>query len=167
LGEILVGMIDNNFYLKIMGIKKPKILGGQELIYAEIIGCLKGCKKIYLPFPNNFLIKKLIKVEIKPVIKLDKECDSIYFGTPTIVNNKNLFPNKEIWTKQKERTAVQNFCKLAKNYKLKKIVCGLGSGDISINERKYDIYKGCGKKAELVCMKLFNGFIDYVFEVEL
>jgi len=154
-------------YHKVMKIKEPKIPGGQELIYGEIIGSLQGIKRIFLPFPNDFLIGKLESVGIK-VVGYDGQPQAVYFGTPTIVNDRNLFfAGGQIWNKKQERKVVRAICKHAKDIGVKKIVCGLGSGDISVSERQADVKAGCGKVPKVICMKDFGEFKDWVMEVNL
>tara|TARA_R100001530_G_scaffold97478_1_gene67765 strand:- start:362 stop:838 length:477 start_codon:yes stop_codon:yes gene_type:complete len=153
--------MDVNKYLDAMGIVPPIELGGQELIFGEIVSGFEDCKNIYLPFPNHFLVYVLKRARYNIVDNI-QDAEGIYFGTPTIVDNKALFPAKEEWTKKKEREFVVQLCSEAINSYVKIIISGLGSGDISLKERKEDIFKGTKKETKVICMKDFGNFKDWV-----
>lgn len=144
--------------------------GGQELILAEIIGALTGCKAVWLPFySSGSLQEALVAQHFKVVSNRTRhmyrdpwptQCDAIYFGTPTIVDGKALFPDRESWTKDKERKIVRDLCDQAKVAKAR-VVCGLGLGDIFIEERVSDI--GGGK---VIAYKDFGLFQDWVIRAD-
>jgi len=94
----------------------------------------------------------------------DTGVDALYIGTPTIVDGGILFPETvpalpkgAMWTKRLERRLVQSFVEKAIERGAKRIVTGLGEGDISAEERIEDMGGG-----GVVCMKRFRGFTDWV-----
>ena len=159
-------MIDVDSYLSIIGVGEIESKGGQELIYAEIIGSMQPMRTIYLPFPNSFLLQKLALQKIKVVNRIE-EADCLYFGTPTIVDGRPLFPAEGSWNKQSERDYVREACLRAKQARVKRVIGGLGSGDISVEERQKDVLFGYGSKPEVVCMKKFDDFTDWVLVADL
>lgn len=139
-------------YLEVVG--RDREVGGQELISDEIVA-LCG-KAVWLPYPTTGLQLALQASGRETVLDLSSACDTVYFGTPTIVNDAPLFARgvpvyigfgrrpvwcpKE-WTKETERLAVRALRTEADVHGLR-IVCGLGSGDISVDERLADIGGG-------------------------
>lgn len=188
-------MIDRDLYLEafqraaaVSSSRAQLARGGQELIVLEIVGCLKGCKRVWLPFAYNTTLLRVLfgmgigtwhdtenpKGEMWNVSAADvpDDVDAVYFGTPTILHNEPLFPetisDPQSWTKGAERRVVRHITHVAEEVKLKRIVCGLGSGDISLGERYYDV----GPNAHAVAMKRFvesdgNQFVDFVITREL
>jgi len=65
--------------------------------------------------------------------------------------------------KEIERQTVRKVVNLATKGKYRKIVCGLGSGDISLEERMEDL----GEGGRVVCYKDFGDFQDWVIEKEI
>lgn len=169
-------MINEQEYLKSSGIiNKSGIKGGQELILHEIIGALYGCKRVFLPFAFHCgtLNDKLLSLKIRvisdfPCTWLDivtnkrLKFDSVYFGTPTIVNDRSLFEPDSGWTKKEERKFVKRLCSEVENRGCRRIVSGLGSGDISVDERLEDMGGG-----RIVCFKDFGEFQDWVLVRDL
>lgn len=162
-------MIDVELYLKALDIEKTEE-GAQELIFAEIIGCLKDCNIIWLPYGGkklNETLKKLGYTTIyKSILNKEEKIDALYFGTPTIVSNSILFEGQfnGNWTKAIERKVSRLLCKRAIKHGCKCIVSGLGEGDISINERLSDIEKESKLSTKIVSFKQFDNFIDIVIE---
>ncbi len=165
-------MIDPTVYLKSLGIDPPIKRGGQELILGEIVGALAGLPSVWLPFYSSgalaaCLQKVGIDVVTDPLRDTFEEaappCRGLYFGTPTIVNDAALFPEKESWTKQKERLVVRDLVRKAEAAGYQRIVSGLGSGDVNIHERMEDM----GKGAVVCCLKHFGTFKDWVLVREL
>lgn len=144
-------------------------MGGQELILPEIIAALDGVQKVYLPFlSSGTLAHELDRwghqvwsqentphayERPTPILK----GGAMYFGTPTIVNGAPLFDEVEEWTKEKERRVVRSLVESARCLGYSRIVCGLGSGDISVEERTSDLGGG-----RVVAFKDFGDFQDWV-----
>jgi hypothetical protein len=148
-------MINPKRYLAALDIK-PMGHGGQELIYGEIAGLMRKDETLWLPYPTlcRYLADHVVWASHP------SGCSAVYFGTPTIVNDKPLFPETILfgsWTKERERETVRNICAsaVAKGFRL--IISGLGTGDISVEERLEDMGGG-----EVVAMKKFDGFTDWV-----
>jgi len=163
--------IDNELYMKLSGVR-PKEAGGQELILYEILAAIPEGSKVFLPFYSNGLLAKYLVAHNYKVItdetkntydllEYPQGC-VVYFGTPTIVDNTNLFPDFESWNKSKEREVVRRITEKAIIAEATKIICGLGSGDISVEERMRDIGGG-----SLITYKKFNTFEDWVIERRL
>lgn len=136
--------------------------GGQELILADIMACLEGCSSIYIPYNCPALEEACLKRGIR-LCNGDEYWETIYWGTPTIVNDKVLFPECLLdpqgnWSKRTEREASQRLTKLAEfNRECKRIITGLGSGDISLDERTEDMGGG-----HVVSFKDFGEFQDWI-----
>lgn len=156
-------MIDPARYLSALGIA-PAGQGGQELILGEIIGLSRPGERFFIPFPE------LCPYLSARVQKGDWDTSSIlYFGTPTIVDDRPLFPvpahgesSRVTWTKKSERDMARYLCRLAQSMNYRLIISGLGSGDISTQERLEDMGGG-----EIVTFKKFDTFTDTVLVREL
>jgi len=172
-------MMDPKHFLSVTGQLRLE-RNGQHLILSEILTLLYPFDRIWVPFPAGCqaLLNRLHagpwEVVLSGFIDVEKpKCDAIYFGTPTIVEGKPLFPETagRLLTKDLERAAVRNLCtdNATKATRVKLIVCGLGSGDISVEERLEDV----GKGAEVITMKQFreresgSRFTDWVIAREL
>lgn len=160
-------MISTSHYLRSLNIEKGNP-GGQELLLGEICGVFggMGCKRVYLPYPTTELVDRLETIGVLSgsvgINQSKVAVDGMYFGTPTIVNDKPLFLPEGLgqgWTKQTERETVRFLVSEAEESSTcRVIVSGLGSGDISPEERMSDM----GKGSEIVAYKKFNGFEDWV-----
>lgn len=155
-------MIDPAAYARVYGFPFPT--GGQELILGEIVGALAGYKRIFVPFPTDRLVDAL-KAQGHRVLTdpwdAMPDADALYFGTPTIVNGRPLFPQKEgplFWSVEHERAIVRTLCSAAAARGYKRIVSGLGTGDISLDDRTADM----GGVADIVAFKDFGAFQDWV-----
>lgn len=160
-----------------------------------------GCRRVYLPFATTFLVAALERAKVAvvpsapvrrgiPISRWGREfeddlteaeaqelfqvppCDGLYFGTPTIVDGRPLFPDSVAgrggWTAAGERTVVRALVRNAKAAGCRRVVSGLGSGDISVAERCADL----GPGAEVVAWKKFRaesgeGFTDWVIARDL
>ncbi len=138
--------------------------GGQLLILADILACLKDCEVIAFPYPCPELEQWLEGIGKTVQRGISNPADAIYWGTPTVVDNKALFPDclvasdsAEKWTKDFERFSSRNWTKYAEMYGLSVIVTGMGTGDISVKERLQDMGGG-----HVVSHKIFDGFEDWV-----
>lgn len=160
-------MISVEGYLKATDTFKDNRRGGQELLLGEIVGAFvsKGCKRVWLPYPTPSLSVALCKCGISQTHHKD-EYDGVYFGTPTIVDNKPLFTESTLepdrWTKDYERKFVRNICNEF-SHSCKIVVSGLGSGDISVEERIEDM----GEGAKVIAFKMFEDFSDWVIAKEI
>lgn len=168
-------MIDELIYRDFMGcpIKEDIPLGGQELILGEVVGALlarPSPEKIWLPFPAYALMAALTSFGIE-IVTGDEPLnfDAVYFGTPTIVNDRRLFQGPAApdapaggWTKQSERETVQAIVAWAAKRNAKRIVSGLGSGDITLDERLQDMGGGT-----LAAYKDFGNFEDWVLRRDM
>lgn len=161
--------MDAAYFLQCLqiGIEKR---GGQELILPEILSEIIPIvqKGVWVPFYSSGTLTHFLSKQtyvnnsfFLESIKAPKDCDVLYFGTPTIVGNKALFPedapNFCKWTKNKEREIVRALCRQAEIKKYALIVSGLGSGDISVKERLHDMGGG-----RIICYKNFDVFEDWV-----
>jgi len=148
-------MINPKRYLAALEIT-PHGRGGQELIFGEIAGLLRKDETLWLPYPSlcMYLADRTVWASTP------NDCQVVYFGTPTIVNNKPLFPDTIFYgslTKERERETVRTIVESAIARGMRLIISGLGSGDISVEERLEDMGGG-----EIVAMKKFDGFTDWV-----
>ena len=165
----MINIIDSELYLRSLGLGKMED-GAQELILSEIVGCLNDCKTIWLPYGGLALsnvLNHLGYITIcRPYLHDDEVIDALYFGTPTIVNDTLLFPGQFNggWTKEIERTVAKLLCNRAIRHGCHCIVSGLGSGDITTNERMQDIRASSGLIPHVVAVKHFIGFDDTVIE---
>lgn len=157
-------MIDGDLYTD--ALRLPRDFGGQEHILGEIIGATHPYRSVWVPFGGDTLIDRLsflgFEVWGDPTLegydaKVIPEAEVVYFGTPTIVGGKALFPSSEDWTKEKEREVVRIIVERCAGRGYYRIISGLGSGDISLEERLNDM--GGGK---VVAVKYFDGFTDWV-----
>lgn len=153
-------------------------LGGCELLIPEIVSYLFGnVKKVYLPFKQTLTLPHVLEqwgiacnvgndderepdkcyTNLPPTIM--DGCEAIYFGTPTIVNDRPLFDGevRHEWNKQKERDFVKRLCQMCKESGMKYILSGLGTGDITSGERCSDM-----GGARLLTFKAFEDFDDYL-----
>ena len=162
-------MLDPELYLKSAGLTRSHF-GGQELILHEICALLGSYPTVWLPFPKacvtlaDTLKEQGHNLALGRRIRKDTDIDAVYFGTPTIVGGKQLFPGtaRDIKDKLTERTVVRSLVKRATMMGAKRIVTGLGSGDISVRERQADM-----KGAQVVVEKRFDEFTDWVIVRDL
>jgi len=166
--------LDAKGYINSCPFQKGEYPGGQELILSEIIATLDGLLNIWLPFPEYCAVLSsqltqrgftVSEISYLPNFYAPSSLDAIYFGTPTIVNNSSLFSEKLLldkWNIRSERMIVRKLVQVAIERGCKKIICGLGSGDISPKQRIQDI--GGGK---IICFKDFGDFQDWVIERDL
>lgn len=155
-------MIDAEGYKKALGITSDIKPGGQELLLGEIVGAFVGAgvSRVFLPYPTPALCIALSRAGLDVIINGASHWDGLYFGTPTIVEDQCLFPSPDglDWDMDRERVVVRSLCRLAEVKKAKLIVSGLGSGDISTDERLEDM----GPGSVVIAAKVFIGFDDYV-----
>jgi hypothetical protein len=165
-------MIDPTIFRQSSGLLLPRE-GGQELILHEICGAFLGIERIWLPFPTLTLQYHLDRLGHDLLLGYDflqkaTRMDGVYFGTPTIVDDRALFPLPQaernwenemgaLWCKQMERDTVRAICKHALKMGARRIVSGLGSGDISVAERLKDMGGG-----EIITYKKFDAFEDWI-----
>jgi len=155
-------------------VQPPLERGGQQLILAEVLALLYPFKRVWIPFPAGCreLLNHLHAGPWSTILsglpegQRPPKCDAFYFGTPTIVMNTPLFPETadRIINKILERRQVTYLCsdEMLERTGTRRIVCGLGSGDISVEERLSDV----GEGARVVVMKEFNDFTDWVIARE-
>ncbi len=149
-------MIDPLAFLAVTGQPNPPLeRNGQQLIMSEVLALLYPFRRIWIPFPEGCaaLLNRLYRMKPWVVVRtgshpgrLPPLCDAVYFGTPTIVNGTPLFPETAgcITSKSLERRTVRDLCtdSMVKRTGLQRIVCGLGTGDISVEERLEDVGPG-------------------------
>lgn len=144
------------------------------MLLHEITALLDNHDHVCLPFPSSGTLANhldgmgyhvhLGEGRMSPVIP--SGCTALYFGTPTIVDNKALFPEDGMghpWTKEAERQCVRRMVNEAETNGYRRIISGLGSGDISPEERLEDM----GPGARIVCVKYFDDFTDWVMVRDL
>lgn len=149
--------------------------GGQELILPEILAALDGFSRVWLPFLSSGTLAHelagrafhLPHTEARSASAL-WSADSLYFGTPTIVEGAPLFPEDAPaegapWTAASERACVRALVGLAVERRVRRIVCGLGSGDVTLQQRLEDV----GAGARVVTFKDFGEFQDWVIVRDL
>lgn len=162
--------MDPEDYLSYAGLTRPG-MGGQELILYEILALLAPCYRVWLPFPKGCVTlgehleahgHVVIRGRRKPV---GQSIEGVYFGTPTIVDGRPLFPGAPhgVRTKEQERDVVRAIVDEATVAGAQRIVSGLGSGDISVAERKADM----GRGTKVVATKVFDEFTDWVLVKEV
>lgn len=154
--------------------------GGQELIAHEIAGCFARCLGVALPYcsaslaMDDALASALSRLGLTVRIgsdarpkggQLPSECDGLYLGTPTIVDDAPLFGPPDApplsgthWTKQAERRTVRGYCAAAREAGYRIIVTGLGSGEVTLEERVADM----GDGTVVAAYKHFGHFEDWV-----
>lgn len=166
-------MLNVKAYNDYMGYK-PTLMGGQELLLPEIVALLPDHEVIWIPFAKacKTLIAELAErghiICTTPWSAIPQQhCDAVYFGTPTIVDNKALFPESapipaSRWNKALERIVVRDLVFIAQDIGCQRIISGLGSGDISVEERLEDMGGGT-----VVTMKRFEDFTDWVLARDL
>jgi len=159
--------MDPQLYVETLGLENMwgPDSGDQCLILPDIMACFKDCNVIALPYPCPGLAMYLGETGKKVLYGYMQGADAVYWGTPTIVGNKALFPkclqpgvDASYWTKERERHLTRAWVEKAEQFKLKVIVTGLGTGDISPVERMSDM----GKGATVVSYKVFGEFSDWV-----
>lgn len=140
---------------------------GPRLLQDEIAASFIGCSKVHLPFASSAcLIDILRRIGIDapnaagPDDAPPKGCDGCYFGTPTIIDGCSLFAEDLQWSLVEERSWVQMRSTMLRSLGYRRIVCGLGSGDISVDDRIDDL-RDFGR-CEVVAYKNFRGFEDWV-----
>jgi len=155
-------MIDPELYLKSAGLSRPHA-GGQELILHEVLALLAPYHTIWLPFPDG-CVTLSEKLTEQGHASADVVFDALYFGTPTIVDGRPLFPSTAhgILDKETERAVVRSLVEQAEFVGARRIVSGLGSGDISVGERIEDMGGGT-----VVVEKKFDVFTDWVIVRDL
>jgi hypothetical protein len=172
-------MMDPDFYRTTLDLAPLSgKMGGPELLIPEILSLFHGrCSRVYLPFPQtgtlaHELEKQGIGVHVghdhilqpHESAPLPRDCDGIYFGTPTIVDNAPLWKDEVpySWTADQERSYVRSITQRSEDIGVSLIVSGLGLGDITLEERITDM-----GGAFLVCYKAFEGFADWLLAKEL
>lgn len=157
--------MNNELYYKALGYDPDvvKDLGGQELILADIMACLDSCRTICIPYNCPSLEEACGEQGIR-LVATDEDFDAVYWGTPTIVDDKVLFPeclhepsSASGWSYSVERRCSQQLTKIAEFRNAKVIVTGLGTGDVSVADRLSDMGGG-----EIVSYKNFGLFEDWV-----
>ncbi len=153
----------------------PGKQGGQELLLIELMSVLvsHGIQQIWLPFDCPSLEKACKDSGIEKfdpgtyVTEFDHR-GAVYFGTPTIVDNKKLFDESAEgrWDKRRERLAAQGICRTAAMMQARLILSGLGSGDISVEERIEDMRVAGGEEPKVIMMKDFGEFKDWIIATE-
>lgn len=168
--------MQSSVYLQVTN-QEVQIRGGQELLLPELLSIILPVVKkgVWLPCcpEGSSLVQALHKQGVWVDLRYSRfpqeipECDVVYLGTPTIVNDTPLFSDSVpsfdySWTKQSERWMVRSVCGESERAGYKLIVTGLGSGDISVEERLADMGGG-----EVVCFKKFETFSDWILVREI
>lgn len=139
---------------------------GPTLLLPEIMALI-GRKRLWLPFEaSNIIASQMLGMDVvlSRLITGDQpiqavagvEIDAVYFGVPTIVNNKALFFAYG-WNVERARDAARRVTACAQSMGAKLIVSGLGSGDIGVYDRLQDMGGG-----HVVAYKNFGDFEDWV-----
>lgn len=153
-------------YYKALGyaaVDELQTSGGQSLILADIIACLQDCRTIHIPFNCPALEEELPHHGIE-IVTAGDQYDAVYWGTPTIVDDDVLFPDclsdpseATKWNKEVERLTSRMLTRFAMEKGAKRLISGLGTGDISVAERVEDMMGG-----QVVSWKRFGDFEDWV-----
>src|SRR5687767_4018012 len=104
--------------------------GCQDLITPAIVASLHDCSCVCFPFPTSpHLVLALGGEWIEAVEQnhivphfpiIPAKCDSVYFGTPTLVGGKPLFPGwGEGWTAETELVWTRELMRVAFDRKLR------------------------------------------------
>lgn len=146
---------------------------GQRLIAAEIAGLTWEGAVVNVLFADCPLLPRLLEacgcypMAVHNCI-VAPEADIVYFGTPTIVNGKQLFkdqgcsPFGNWWTMADEMRTARFITYQCERHGVKRIISGLGSGDISVEQRLETMNGG-----RVVADKHFGDFHDYVLVRDL
>jgi hypothetical protein len=162
--------MNNELYYKALGYDPDTVkeLGGQELILADIMACLDGCRSIYIPY-NCPSLEEACGEQGMHIAAEDENFDAVYWGTPTIVQDKVLFPecladpsHASGWNYSVERSCSQQLTKIAEFRTAKRIITGLGTGDVTVADRQSDMGGG-----EVVSYKNFGAFEDWIIVRDL
>lgn len=145
----------------------------------EIIGAFTYVCGVWLPFTESWCLASYLTSEIsyaeydiaEGVNSIPTGPQGVYLGTPTIVDGKALFLSPSYaggrsiraWDAETERHVMRTICDAVAHRGYKRIVTGLGSGDISVEERKEDM----GEGAKVVAFKDFGDFQDWVLVREI
>ncbi len=148
----------------------PSIPGGQELLLPEIMSILYAEKitSIWLPFSCPALAhaceQSHARIETHKNPLRPEKVDALYLGTPTIVDDKVLFPETTYlnWHASDERETVRARCIAAKKAGARLIITGLGSGDIKVRERRCDMSVAGFDYPRVVLKKKFSDFTDWL-----
>jgi len=157
--------MNNELYYEGLGYDAGSVkdLGGQELILADILACLSDCRSIHIPY-NCPSLEEQCAVHGIRIVTSAEGFDAVYWGTPTIVDDKVLFPKclpdpeyASRWNLAVERAHSKALTQLAEKRNAKVIVTGLGTGDVSVADRIIDMGGG-----SVVSYKNFGEFEDWV-----
>mgnify|MGYP003627494150 CR=1 FL=1 len=172
-------MLDSHIYLTEIG--QPQFVEnsppGPELIMPEIVAILRArASCVYLPFPQTGALAKALGGQaIRTVVGSDclidpyrkdfempkeaEQCDAVYFGTPTIVDGQCLFTKETFydWDAEVEMQYVRQLVAACEANRYTTIVSGLGSGDITVEQRVAAMGGG-----DVVAYKHFGQFEDWV-----
>jgi len=138
--------------------------GDQSLLIPDILACFKDCGTIALPYACPTLENYLHRAGYVTSSNIHQHCDGVYWGTPTIVGGHVLFPksveagdDEKAWDVPTERKVTRFYTSAAIQAGIKVIVTGLGSGDITPEQRLADMGGG-----QIVSYKVFGDFQDWV-----
>jgi hypothetical protein len=126
------------------------------LLLPEIAALLYG-KTVWLPYKESWQINGVRWIGDGAAIHSPAVgIDAVYFGVPTIVDNKALFGQPD-YTVERARLEARLVTQKAIECGAKLIVSGLGSGDISVDDRIADMGTGM-----VVAYKKFDTFEDWI-----
>jgi hypothetical protein len=162
--------VNDTVYLSALGLPRPGRdvrPGGQELILGE---CYAALHPLAAWFPLPQYCETLLDLyarshDVSVAESAPRDARAVYLGTPTILDDEPLFEVDpgERWTKARERIYLRRVVAEAERLGYQRIVTGLGSGDITVGERKADM----GDGARVVCVKHFDTFSDWVLVREI
>jgi len=168
--------------------------GGQGLIFYDAVnavasGATDGSlpNGVWFPFPSpdrlmekalstmgvrveystNFadaILELTIDDAVHETCEAARSCEVVYFGTPTLVGGRSLFPVEcpgpgvDWWTATRERSVVRDLVGFAEASNFRRVVSGLGTGDVGLEERLSDM----GDGAVVASYKNFGAFEDWV-----
>lgn len=164
-------MIDDMRLRDLYGLAEHEA-GDQSLLWPEILAAVHPYRRFAIPTRTTAILAHMAlhhQVYIAHYDLSGKELDQylpgadvIYAGTPTIVDDRPLFYESwmgDYWTKGFERQRVRELAKLAERHGYKRLITGLGSGDISPDERIIDM----GPGTEMIAYKRFEDWEDWLF----
>lgn len=159
-------------YMRVVGLGRTD-QDGPVLLVPEIVATFHGCRRVWVPFAASADLSAVLRRVGVEVVQGDARhgwhdipspgpgIDGAYFGVPTVVSGAALF-GAEGWTVERARAAARQVTTEAFACGARVVVSGLGSGDISEEERRDDMRGSVDGPVKVVAYKDFGDFQDWV-----